>query len=709
MTTAPAIADPFFAGHLDGEPDEQVARWRRRFLFLVIAGVATWAIVAFAVGPWLIRSGYANTSSIGAINRAFDHRADHPVDFYLHKWNKLALAGLGAWVGFAALVLFTTSRTFARRIVGTATPGTLGAIRVLTCLICAYAALQEPVTSVVLLSPADRTPMGVMDLLYGLPVGFESLVRSETGLRAFKAIAIALLLVGALGWKTRPVLLLAALCYLPLLGIVRSYSWLSHSGLVPFYALVVLALTRSGDGWSLDRLIAQWRDEPVPPADVPAAHYAWARYAVWVVIVMQYVAAGLSKLFNDSWRWWEGVNLQTILYRDALRPGRPPDDLILQLTWLPTWAFTFMGVMTIVIELGMALVLVSRAARLIWPIMAALMHVGIEVLQHILFWDLIVMQVVFYDWTKVRHWLGHRLTARRGAFDVLYDGHCSICRRSVRLLKGWDLLDRLNYLDFRTLDVAAYNAHRNVNLDPVELEKAMHVVWRGRVTSGFEGCRTIATALPLFWPIVPLLYLPGLSHGGAAAYRWLARNRMAFHTCGPDGACAIPGASATLPRTAAEPRELSLLRKLLGPLVITGLLSVLLAVWVARVEWYPFTSVQMFSTYDDSGVVTYYKCYATDAFGNRYEAPLEKMGRGVSRYRPILSGAFYNEDGRRKCIEMLQFCGTTHNAAYPKNPVVKLEVERRAWDFVRHRNDPQYGAVVDRLAVTFDAAAARVR
>ncbi|MDQ3440734.1 MAG: DCC1-like thiol-disulfide oxidoreductase family protein, partial [Planctomycetota bacterium] len=614
-------------------------------------------------------------------------------------------------------VLFTTSRAFARRIVGTATPGTLGAIRVLTCMVCAYAALQEPVTSVVLLSPADRTPMGVMDFVYRLPIGFNSLVRSETGLTAFKAITVALLLVGAIGWKTRPVLLLAAMCYLPLLGVVRSYSWLSHSGLVPFYALVVLAFTRSGDGWSLDRLIAQWRDEPVPAADVPAPHYAWARYAVWVVIVMQYIAAGLSKLFNDNWLWWNGVNLQTILYRDALRPGRPPDDFILQLTWLPTWAFTFMGVMTIVIELGMALVLVSRVARLIWPIMAGLMHVGIELLQHILFWDLIVMQVVFYDWTKLRRWLGRRISARTGSVDVLYDGYCSICRRSVRLLKGWDLLDRLNYLDFRTLDVTAYNAQRGVRLDPVELENSMHVVRRGRVTSGFEGCRTIATALPMFWPIVPLLYLPGLSHAGAAAYRWLAQNRMAFHTCGPDDACALPSASAR-PRTstssvesrsAAEPRDSSLARKLLGPVVITGLLSFLLAVWVVRLEWYPFTSVQMFSTHDNSGVLTYYKCFATDAFGNRYEAPLEKMGRGVSRYRPILSGAFYNAAGRKKCIGMLQFCGTTHNAAHPKNPVVKLEVERREWDFVQHRKDTNYGATVDRLVVTFDAPGAHVR
>src|SRR5687767_11269584 len=95
LTPAPPIADPFFAEHLDGKPDERVARWRRRFLFLVIAGVAAWALLTFVVVPPVIRSGYANESTIAAINRAFDHRADHPMEFYLRKWNKLALAALG--------------------------------------------------------------------------------------------------------------------------------------------------------------------------------------------------------------------------------------------------------------------------------------------------------------------------------------------------------------------------------------------------------------------------------------------------------------------------------------------------------------------------------------------------------------------------------------------------------------------------------------
>ncbi|MGB7158460.1 MAG: DCC1-like thiol-disulfide oxidoreductase family protein [Tepidisphaeraceae bacterium] len=719
MTTH-AIADPFFLSPHDEEPDPRLTRWRMRFFVLVLLGVAAWAVVTFLIGPPVIRSGYENTSPIGAINRAFDHRDEHPLDFYLRKWTRVALVGLVAWVGFGLLVLGTTSRAFARRAVGTTTPGALGAIRVLTCLVLAYAALAEPIDSVVKLSPTDRTSMGMMDFVYaegasarGLPIGFDHLVRSESGLAVYKALTVALLVVGAIGWKTRPVLILAAICYLPLMGIVRSYSWLSHSGVVPFYMLLVLIFTRAGDGWSLDRLIKLWKDQPVPAGDVPSAYYGWARYAIWLVFALPYVAAGLCKLTNDSWRWWEGINLQTILFTDALRPGKSGQDFILQHAWLPTWAFTVMGVMTVVIEVGFGLVLISRVARMIWPIMAIGMHVGIQVLQSILFWDLIVLQVMFYDWTKARHRIGRWLYAKRGSIDVLYDGRCSICRRSVRLLRSWDLFDRLNYLDFRTLDIAAYNAHRGVTLDEGELDKAMHVVWRGRVTSGFEGCRTIASALPVFWVIVPLLYLPGLSHLGAIGYRWLARNRMAFHTCDPNGACALPGHEALIAmpqtstssveaRSAAELRDLPLRRKLLGPLVVISVTCFMLGAWAVRLEWYPFTSMQMFSTHSNTGIVTYYRALMTDVWGFTYEARLEKMGRGVSRYRPILSGGFYDAAGRRKCIDMLEFCGRTHNDSNPPNPVAKLEVEKRRWDFVHDRQDPAFGKVVERIAVTFD-------
>ena len=514
-----SIVDPFFAPHGDEATlDPRMARWRTWFLRLLVIGALAWELIAFAVAPSLIRSGYANTSSIEALNRAFDHRHDHAVGFYIREFYKFAIELLGVWFTFGLLVLGTTSRTFARRMIGKATPGTLGAIRVLTCLVLAGVVLFAPI-----------------DLGFILP-------------GIYKAIAIIALLMGAVGIATRPMLILATILCLPIVGI-------------PLYILLVLIFTRSGDGWSLDRLIRLWKGKPVPPRDVATPYYGWARYACWMVLVIPFVCAGLSELTNS-----------------AVRAAYMPSGV------------TMLSGITIVIELGMGAVLLSRIARFVLPIMTAAILVG---LPSVPAWDLATLQLIFYDWTKVRHWLGHRVNAQRGSIDVLYDGRCALCQRSVRLLKAWDLLDRLNYLDFRTLDLVAYDAARHVTLDSAELERAMHVVRKGRVNSGFAGCRRIAGALPISWMIVPLLWLPGLSHVGGAAYRWLARNRMAFHTCDTSGACAIDTSKLTaieaapILTTAFGPLDAPMHVRLRGPAVIIAIACVMVAAWALRVGWFP--------------------------------------------------------------------------------------------------------------------------
>jgi predicted DCC family thiol-disulfide oxidoreductase YuxK len=45
---------------------------------------------------------------------------------------------------------------------------------------------------------------------------------------------------------------------------------------------------------------------------------------------------------------------------------------------------------------------------------------------------------------------------RRGRLEVLYDGQCGLCGRTVRILRGLDLLERLVFVDFRRADMAPY-------------------------------------------------------------------------------------------------------------------------------------------------------------------------------------------------------------------------------------------------------------
>ena len=123
----------------------------------------------------------------------------------------------------------------------------------------------------------------------------------------------------------------------------------------------------------------------------------------------------------------------------------------------------------------------------------------------------------------------------RGHVSVLFDGHCGLCRRSLFFVKLCDHLDRVRGVDYRDerarLAVAA-------DLRFEDLDRAMHVrLPDGTTESGFDGVRLLARHLPVLWPLVPLLHLPGVAPLGRRVYALVAARRC------PDGTCALHAAS----------------------------------------------------------------------------------------------------------------------------------------------------------------------
>jgi predicted DCC family thiol-disulfide oxidoreductase YuxK len=119
---------------------------------------------------------------------------------------------------------------------------------------------------------------------------------------------------------------------------------------------------------------------------------------------------------------------------------------------------------------------------------------------------------------------------------VLYDGECPLCQKSVALLKRLDWLRRLAFADSRGELPESW-----VPLDRQRLLEEMHVLTpdRRRVFYGFGAFRWIAWQVPLTWPLLPLLYLPGVPALGQRLYLWVAKNRYGLVPCS-HGACSIP-------------------------------------------------------------------------------------------------------------------------------------------------------------------------
>lgn len=108
---------------------------------------------------------------------------------------------------------------------------------------------------------------------------------------------------------------------------------------------------------------------------------------------------------------------------------------------------------------------------------------------------------------------------------VYYDGDCGLCRRTASVFRRLDLLRQLCWIDFR----------RSAEADVEHFEHEMAAVVSGRTYFGFSAYRAMSWRLPIFWPLLPFLYLPGVRHIGDAVYRHVAANR--------DTTCAVPRGS----------------------------------------------------------------------------------------------------------------------------------------------------------------------
>jgi predicted DCC family thiol-disulfide oxidoreductase YuxK len=668
----------------------------RLLLILMCVSAVLWIAFAKLVVPPLIESAYRG-ESLPFLNGMIKGQHVNPVDYYLKKWDTITEYGLQGGLVFWLVALLVSSPAFMKRFVGEATPGSLGAIRMWTCAILLLTLSLEDLPSIALMPVGNEQVRGLLEYFYRLPIGFERFVKSETSLWIFQLLTEVILFLGLIGWRTRVVIPLAAFCHFLLLGILIEHSFFWHQNLVPLYLLLVLSFTPCGDGWSVDRLRKVYRGEAVPPVDRVSLVYGWARYLCWATIALPYVANGLGKLEHGGLFWWNPLNMRHNLYLDTLNPREFDWALSLYLQSAPDILFALFGIVALVTETSFGLVLFSPVARRILPVAAMMMHIGIFLFQRILFLDLILLQLVFFDFTRVRQRTGEWLQTHRGRIQTLYDGLCPLCRRTVRLLTRVDLFSRLEFVDFRRTDLNGYNRSRGLNLASENLEEEMYVVSRGRAYRGFNGYRIIALALPVFWPLAPWLFVPGISSLGAVVYSFVARNRLKFLRC--HSHCTVQPSGE---------RESAIVDATNGakwnfryPVLVSGITAVALLCWFHAIEYYPLTSWHLYSNSNTSGKVEYFKVLARYESGITARARLED-GIGAlaldGRYSPFLDKCFGQPSDIHVCERFLSAEASAYNTkARRGEKITQYDIQVWLWDFLSNPTDPNYGNMIKRF------------
>lgn len=576
-----------------------------------------------------------------------------------------------ALVGVAILVRVIDADWFYRRFVGPATPGTLGALRMLTCTIALISTLWEDLPSTTLIPGELLRPMGVLSVLTTGPLApiAVPLIRNPAALELFQGITALFLVFGIIGLWTRFSIPAAAICYLFMGGMLRQYCWLFHTCLAPIYMLLLFCFLPSGDGWSIDRLRRVASGKPVPSPDVEQAIYGWGRYLCWLMIALYYMAAGLSKLSKCGIAWCDATNFRSYIYTDTLNPMQFNFSTGLLVRYLPDWMVSLMAACGMFGEILFGLVLISVTARYIMPIAMLLMHIGILFLQNILFFDLILIQLVFFDLSGLARSIGRRLRTFNGDIVVQFDSLNPASLQTANVMRRFDLFRRFSFKDLQSENTDA-------TVSSLTVTHGQHVY------SGNAAFRKLALSVPVGWLFYPILLVPG-GVTAISAFLNLPQDADKSQAIDASKEAEQDGEKSTIERTKKA-------NWIFAPLAC-GLAALWLACWAQRVEQYPMTAMQMYTTPNHDGVIYYFKYLAQFENGDIQRAPIEECIGAMrdSRYRRF-NGII--AQGQRLDIPAKFFinCGKRYNEkAEPGHRITGFKVEIWEWDYFRYPTSPE--------------------
>ena len=333
-----------------------------------------------------------------------------------------------------------------------------------------------------------------------------------------------LLATSAIGLATRVSTAGVALLAPYLLGLPQNFGKIQHADAILVFAMVVLALSRCGDGWSFDSLWRAARTQADPPPD--GGEYTWPIRMMWLVMSLIFFAAGVSKLRHSGLAWITSNALAGYLIRSndpIARPDGPPwTDWGVWLARIP-WLSLVAGAVALLLELLFPLALFSRRVRRIIVPSVFAVQIAILFMMGPDFQRFLVCYLFWVPWNRMGEIIT-RAAARRPRHALIYDGACGVCRSPVAVLRRLDVAGRVEFLDALSDWPRIHGAYPTLSQE--ECLATMHVVTAdGRIAKGFDAYRALSWSLPLLWPVAPLLYVPGVPPLGRRIYAAVAARR----------------------------------------------------------------------------------------------------------------------------------------------------------------------------------------
>jgi len=485
-----------------------------------------WLALAFFAMPWMIDQGFQGRGPLAAL---MGDRATHGLAFYQDAWSQIALEASAFGVVMGAVLLTLIRRgELEQHWFAPASARDLATVRIVLVALQLFLLLPPPSygcsgcdpgfsARLAELGPAFYESLPSLD---GLLAPFGSPRPDAQLLHGVWLASLAGGVLALIGLWTRAGLLTLAWGSTVLVAHSYSFREYHHPEALFLLALWVLALAPIGPALSLDALIRRVRATSRsgrfdPEAGAPRSPlFRWPLTLIMWLVAITYLDAGLSKLTSGGLAWLDGDTLAHYFARDGLARGHA---LGIWLAGHP-WLLSPMAVGALLFELSFfAAVLYPRLAPF-YVVAGIGMHTGIYVVHGPLFLQTMSLYVVFLEPVRAR--LCELFAAPPDPLTLIYDGGCRRCRRTMAVFDEVAAPGRLRFVNFEDELVG------HTRGEPEELRHALHAVLPGgQVVVGFEALTALARALPVLWPLRPLLVLARATGAGSALDQRAAARR----------------------------------------------------------------------------------------------------------------------------------------------------------------------------------------
>jgi predicted DCC family thiol-disulfide oxidoreductase YuxK len=281
--------------------------------------------------------------------------------------------------------------------------------------------------------------------------------------------------------------------------------------------LLIQCLAPVGKAVSLDRVRAVRRAKLANMrATLPPYASAWAGTCIRLTQIQMatlFFYSAVSKLGGND--WWNGEAVWTVF-----TTSEHYNPLVLHVLASQYWLVNVATYGTILIELGYAFLIWQRTTRPYFLVGALFLHLSFGVLMGLFYFSFVMsmghMGFVRPEWLTR---LGAAWKRRMDDMEMIYDGRCGFCVRSMAWFLAFDGLGQIRVRNFRT--------EPSPMVSDAQLEKHLYLVLPdGRALPGFEAYRYVVLRVPGLWWLVPLFYVPVLSRLlGRPIYDWVAAHR----------------------------------------------------------------------------------------------------------------------------------------------------------------------------------------